>query len=64
MSHMMKKRITINEHSIIMPLIEVCADNQIEMPEFFESIEEDGKVLEDSNVLKYFTPYTDTSLIT
>ena len=27
MSHMMKKRITINEHSIIMPLIEVCADN-------------------------------------
>ena len=34
------------------------------MPEFFESIEEDGKVLEDSTILKYFTPFTDTSLIT
>ena len=47
-----------------MPLIEVCADNEIQMQEFFESIEEDGKVLEDSNILKYFTPYTDTSLMT
>ena len=64
MSHLMQKNITINEHSIIMPLIEVCADNEIQMQEFFESIEEDGKVLEDSNILKYFTPYTDTSLMT
>ena len=47
-----------------MPLIDVFADNKIVMPEFFESVEEDGAVSEDPNILKYFTPYMDTSIIT
>ena len=47
-----------------MPLVNICADKAINMPEFFESVEDNGKVLEDPNVLKYFTPYKYTDLIT
>ena len=59
-----ERNLTQSEHSIIMPLVNICADKTIKMPEFFESVEDSGKVLEDPNVYKYFTPYKDTELIT
>ena len=60
----MDRVLTINELNILMPLVTLCADNQVSMPQFFQSINEDGKVLEDDRVLKYFTPFTDTELVT
>ena len=59
MTHLMSRDITINEFAIIMPRVGVCTKEEIRMPEFFESIEEDGKVLDDPTKFKYFTPYKD-----
>ena len=56
MNHLMSRDLTLNEFNIVMPLVKICTEKEIEMIQFFESIEDDGKIFEDVNRFKYYTP--------
>ena len=58
----MSRNLSLNEFNILMPLVEDCIDREIEMPEFFESIEDDGKINEDTNKFKFFTLIKDENI--